>query len=160
MLNKHFQEFIELLEKHGVEYLVVGGYAVGFHGFPRYTGDLDVFIGISEENSKRILKVFSDFGFSDLGLAATDFLEEEIVVEIGREPMKIQILTGIDGVTFKECYKEKVFLELDEKKKIPFIGYESLLRNKKASPRAKDKIDFEELKRIKGQPVAGGDATR
>ncbi|MEX0361334.1 MAG: nucleotidyltransferase [Allomuricauda sp.] len=150
MLNRHFQEFIELLEKHGVKYLVVGGYAVGFHGFPRYTGDLDVFIAISETNSENILKVFDEFGFSELGLSAQDFLEEEIVVEIGREPIKIQILTGIDGVTFEESYSGKEYLQLSKELKVPFIGYEALLKNKKASPRAKDKIDFEELKRIKG----------
>lgn len=90
MLNKHFREFIELLERHGVRYLVVGGYAVGFHGFPRYTGDLDVFIGISEENSEKVLKVFADFGFPDMGLTQEDFLEEEIVVEIGREPLLLR----------------------------------------------------------------------
>jgi hypothetical protein len=150
MLNRHFQEFIELLEKHEVKYLVVGGYAVGFHGFPRYTGDLDVFIAISEENSEKILKVFDRFGFSDLGLKVEDFLEEEIVVEIGREPIKIQVLTGIDGVTFEESYAGKEFLLISSNLKVPFIGYESLLKNKAASPRAKDKIDFEELKRIKG----------
>ena len=150
MLNKHFQEFIELLEKHEVKYLVVGGYAVGFHGFPRYTGDLDVFIAISEENSENILKVFEEFGFSDIGLEVNDFLEEEIVVEIGREPLKIQVLTGIDGVTFEECYSDKEFLSISEKLKVPFIGYAALLKNKEASPRAKDKIDFEELKRIRG----------
>lgn len=150
MLNPHFQEFIRLLEKNKVEFLIIGGYAVGFHGFPRYTGDLDVFIAISEINSRSILKVFDEFGFGDLGLTSDDFLEEEIVVEIGREPLKIQILTGIDGVTFKECYKEKEFLPLDEKLKVPFIGFKALLKNKRASPRAKDKIDFEELKRIRG----------
>ena len=150
MLNRNFQEFIELLEKHEVKYLVVGGYAVGFHGFPRYTGDLDVFIAISEENSESILKVFKEFGFSDLGLNIEDFLEEEIVVEIGREPLKIQVLTGIDGVTFEDCYLSKEFLILTESLKVPFIGYEALLKNKETSPRAKDKIDFEELKRIKG----------
>jgi hypothetical protein len=150
MLNRHFQEFIELLEKHGVKYLVVGGYAVGFHGFPRYTGDLDVFIAISEENSENILRAFGEFGFSDLGLNVQDFLEEEIVVEIGREPIKIQVLTGIDGVTFEESYSGKEYLQLSKELSIPFIGYEALLKNKEASPRAKDKIDFEELKRIKG----------
>jgi hypothetical protein len=150
MLNRHFQEFIELLEKHEVKYLVVGGYAVGFHGFPRYTGDLDVFIAISKENSEKILKVFDKFGFSDLDLKAEDFLEEEIVVEIGREPIKIQVLTGIDGVTFEESYAGKEYLRISSDLKVPFIGYESLLKNKAASPRAKDKIDFEELKRIKG----------
>ena len=150
MLNKHFREFIELLEKHGVRYLVVGGYAVGFHGFPRYTGDLDIFIGISEGNSEKIMEVFSAFGFSDLGLSAGDFLEEEIVVEIGREPLKIQVLTGIDGVTFEECFSEKVEFDAGGGLKVPFIGFEALLKNKQASPRAKDKIDFEELKRING----------
>lgn len=150
MLNRHFQEFIELLEKHDVEYLVVGGYAVGFHGFPRYTGDLDVFIAIGEQNSDRILKVFEDFGFAELGLKPEDFLEEEIVVEIGREPLKIQVLTGIDGVTFEECYDDREFLNLD-KIKVPIIGYESLMKNKAASPRAKDKIDLEELRRIKDE---------
>ena len=148
MLNKHFQEFIELLDQHQVRYLLVGGYAVGFHGFPRYTGDLDIFIAISERNSERILKAFRDFGFPDLGLTKEDFLEEEIVVEIGREPMKIQVLTGIDGVTFEECYEGKADLDISGVK-VPFIGFDELLRNKEASSRSKDKIDLEELKRIR-----------
>lgn len=148
MLNRHFQEFIELLESRGVRYLIVGGYAVGLHGFPRYTGDLDIFIAISEDNARKLLEVFAAFGFPDLGLTKQDFLEEEIVVEIGREPLKIQVLTGIDGVTFEECYDGKMSLELGDRK-VPFIGFDDLLRNKAASPRAKDKIDFEELKRIR-----------
>jgi len=150
MLHRHFQEFIKLLEENEVEFLVVGGYAVGFHGFPRYTGDLDIFVAISELNSKKLISVFEQFGFGDIGLEEKDFLEEEIVVEIGREPLKIQVLTGIDGVTFDECYQGKKLLKVDSNLEIPFIGFEALLKNKEASPRAKDKIDFEELKRIKG----------
>ena len=150
MLNKHFREFIELLEKHKVRYLLVGGYAVGYHGFPRYTGGLDVFIGISHKNSERIMEVFSEFGFSDLGIGPNDLMEEEIVVEIGREPLKIQILTGIDGVNFEECYKNKVLFDAGNGLSIPFIAFKDLLKNKSASPRAKDKIDFAELKRIRG----------
>lgn len=152
MLNKHFQEFIALLEKHGAEYLLVGGYAVGFHGFPRYTGDLDVFIAISELNSEKVLRVFEEFGFGDLGLSVADFMEEEIVVEIGREPLKIQVLTGIDGVTFDECSKGRELMRIGERS-VPFIGYQELLKNKAASPRAKDKIDLEELKRVRGKPA-------
>ena len=148
MLNRHFQEFIELLESQKVKYLLVGGYAVGFHGFPRYTGDLDVFIAIEKENAEKLLRVFDLFGFSDLGLMAEDFLERDIVVEIGREPLKIQVLTGIDGVEFEACYDGRQFLE-QESLKIPFIGFEDLLKNKEASPRAKDKIDVDELKRLK-----------
>lgn len=104
MLNRHFLEFIELLEKHGVRYLVVGGYAVGIHGFPRYTGNLDVFVAISQDNARKILRVFTEFGFNDLGLKEGDLMEEEIVVEIGREPLKVQVLTGIDGVSFDEYF--------------------------------------------------------
>lgn len=156
MLNQHFREFIELLEKNNVQYLIVGGYAVGLHGFPRYTGDIDVFIALNEKNARCILKSFRDFGFGDLGLEEQDFLEEEVVVEIGRAPMKIQVLTGIDGVTFHECWEERYVVDVSGLK-IPFIGFESLLRNKEASPRAKDRIDLEELKRIKQeQDECGG----
>ena len=150
ILNRHFQEFLELLERRGVKYLVVGGYAVGLHGFPRYTGDLDIFIAVNEENARKLLEVFEAFGFSDLGLSEKDFLEEEIVVEIGREPLKIQVLTGIDGVTFDDCYEGRTYFQL-EGRKVPFIGFNDLLKNKGASPRAKDKIDLEELKRIWGE---------
>jgi len=130
MLNMHFREFIELLEKHGVSYLVMDGYAVGYHGFPRYTGDLDIFIGISKENSKKIMEVFSEFGVPDLTISEKDFLEEEIVVEIGREPLKIQVLTGIDGMTFGECLNSKVYFDAGEELNVPFIGFEELLENK------------------------------
>ena len=149
MLNKHFREFIALLESQKVKYLLVGGYAVGWHGFPRYTGDLDIFIAISQDNAEKMLQVFDEFGFSDLSLEAKDFIEEEVVIEIGREPLKIQVLTGIDGVTFEECYSQRAYFVLDGLR-IPLIGYEELLRNKRASPRAKDKIDFEQLLKLKG----------
>jgi hypothetical protein len=148
ILNRHFREFIELLAKHKVEYLVVGGYAVGLHGFPRYTGDLDIFVAISRSNAANLVKVFSDFGFSDLGLTETDFLEDETIVEIGREPAKIQILTGIDGVAFDACYRRRLMFE-DENLPIPFISFDDLVANKASSPRAKDKIDLEELRRLK-----------
>jgi predicted nucleotidyltransferase len=150
VLNKHFREFIELLEKNGVSFLVVGGYAVGFHGFPRYTGDLDVFVAISEANAEKLVQVFADFGFSDIGLQAKDFLDPEIIVEIGREPIKIQVLTGIDGVAFESCYRRKVEFK-DGDLVIPFISLDDLIANKAATPRAKDKIDLEELKRLRDE---------
>ena len=150
MLNKHFLEFLGLLEKHHVEYLVVGGYAVGLHGFPRYTGDLDVFVAVSRANAEAVVRVFAEFGFGSLDLAANDFLEPDIVVEIGREPIKIQVLTGIDGVTFDRCRLDRVVEDVGGLK-VPFIGFESLLANKAATPRAKDRIDLEELKRIRAE---------
>jgi predicted nucleotidyltransferase len=152
MLNKHFLNFLELLGKHRVEYLVVGGYAVGFHGFPRYTGDLDLFVAIGPENATRLVSVFEEFGFSSLGLTPSDFLEPDMVVEIGREPIKIQVLTGIDGVTFESCRKDAANVEFGDVQ-VPFIGFESLMANKAASPRAKDRIDFIELERLRAERI-------
>lgn len=146
-LNEDFREFIGLLENEGVDYLVVGGYAVAVHGFPRYTGDIDFFVAIGEQNAERLLRVFDRFGFGDIGLSQQDFLTEAFVIEIGREPRKIQVLTGIDGVSFKECYAKKVELEIDGLT-LKVIGMDELLKNKAASGRAKDRIDLEELRKL------------
>jgi predicted nucleotidyltransferase len=148
MLNKHFQDFLGLLEKHHVEYVIVGGYAVGVHGFPRYTGNIDIFVGLSSENAARLVDVFNEFGFASLSLKAIDFLEPDTVVEVGREPMKIQVLTGIDGVTFDRCRSDRMMVNISGLQ-VPFIGFESLLANKAASPRSKDRIDLEELARLR-----------
>lgn len=146
-LNRDFLAFIALLEEEKVEYLVVGGYAVGLHGFPRYTGDIDFFVAISDENADRILRVFARFGFGDIGLSAGDFLEKDYVVEIGREPRKIQVLTGIDGVLFGECFDRRVEVAI-EGMNVKFIGKDDLIRNKAASGRPKDRIDVEELGKL------------
>lgn len=146
-LNRDFLEFIALLEARRVDYLVVGGYAVGLHGFPRYTGDLDFFVAMSDGNAAKLLEVFDDFGFGGIGLRSGDFLEPDFVVEIGREPRKIQVLTGIDGVAFNECYARRVEVDLAGMK-VKFIGKDDLIRNKKASARAKDLIDAEQLGKI------------
>lgn len=146
-LNQDFLEFIGLLAEENVEYLIVGGYAVGVHGFPRYTGDIDFFVAVHPANAARLVRVFQRFGFAELGLAEADFLEKDFVIEIGREPRKIQVLTGIDGVRFEECYRNR--LEVDHQGAVlPFIGKEELIRNKAASNRPKDQIDLGELERL------------
>ncbi len=143
-LNQNFHDFIELLERNDVEYLVVGGYAVALHGFPRYTGDIDFFVAISEQNAVALLNVFEQFGFGDLGLNSSDFLREDFVVEIGREPQKIQVLTGIDGVCFEDCKSKEVIVDI---KGLPvrFMDKDNLIRNKRASGRPKDLIDLDVL---------------
>jgi predicted nucleotidyltransferase len=146
-LNRDFLEFIGYLEEEKVDYLVVGGYAVGLHGFPRYTGDIDFFVAVNDENSGRIVRVFDKFGFGDIGIVREDFLKKDHVVEIGREPRKIQILTGIDGVEFEKCLRGKVEIEINGKM-VKFIGKDDLLINKAASGRAKDLIDLDELKKL------------
>ncbi|HUO08164.1 MAG TPA: hypothetical protein VM008_07690 [Phycisphaerae bacterium] len=145
MLHRNFLDFIALLEARHVKYLVIGGYAVSVHGFPRHTGDLDIYVAVSPENAVRLPEVFRDFGFGDLDISAEDFLREDFVVEIGREPMKIQVLTGIDGVRFDEAYEDRIVVKEDGLP-VPFIGLKSLLKNKEASPRPKDRIDLEALR--------------
>lgn len=143
-LNKDFLEFIALLEKERVEYLIVGGYAVAVHGFPRYTGDIDFFVAVDPDNAEKLLRVFDGFGFGNLGLCKSDFLQEDFVVEIGREPRKIQILTGIDGVNFNECLANRLYVEIGGMS-LPFIGKQDLIRNKRAAGRPKDRIDVEAI---------------
>ena len=147
MLNRHFREFLKLLIDSGIRFLVVGGYAVGIHGFPRYTGDMDVFVAMDAENAARLKRVFDLFGFGDLGLSESDFRQPGSVIEIGREPMKIQVLTGIDGVDFVDAYANRIDVELDGLL-VPVLSFKDLLKNKRASARSKDLIDVEELERI------------
>ena len=149
MLPKPFKEFIGLLEGNGVNYLVVGGYAVSFHGHPRYTGDLDIFIAISEQDAAQTLKTFRDFGFTDLQISASGFMEEDMIMAIGREPLKIQVMTGISGVGFAECNDDRILAEIDGIQ-IPIISFEKLIKNKKASGHPKDSADVVELQRKHG----------
>jgi len=145
MLPKPFREFIELLEKNQVKYLVIGGYAVSVHGYPRYTGDLDIFIAIDSKNSCGILETFRDFGFTDLEIDESDFLETDTIVEIGREPLKIQVMNEISGVSFEEAESTKIWVSVDGMK-VPFISLEMLIKNKLSTKRDKDKIDAEILR--------------
>jgi len=149
MLPKPFREFIELLEKNQVKYLVIGGYAVSVHGYPRYTGDLDIFIAIDSKNSRGILKTFRDFGFTDLEINESDFLEADTIVEIGREPLKIQVMNEISGVSFEEAESTKILVSVDGMK-VPFISLDILIKNKLSTKRDKDRIDAEILKKRNG----------
>lgn len=148
ILNKNFQEFLKLLIEKDVKFLVVGGYAVGMHGFPRYTGDLDIFIAVSTANAKKIKDVFDAFGFVSLDLSQADFEQEDIVIEIGREPNKIQVLTGIDAVEFDHCWASRWEVDFNGML-VPFINLDDLIKNKEGSGRGKDLIDLIELKKIK-----------
>lgn len=147
MLPAPLKEFVVVLDAHEVDFLIVGGYAVAVHGFPRYTGNLDIFVAVNPRNAEKLVAVFSAFGFGDMGLTPHDFLATDTVVEIGREPLKIQVLTGIDGVEWAACQQRRKMIAIDGFD-CPFIGFEDLLANKAASPRAKDKIDLAELRRL------------
>ena len=143
-LNKDLREFIALLNSTKVKYLVVGGHAVAFHGRPRFTGDFDFFVERSAENAARLAEVVGAFGFGSLGLKAQDFLEAGVVVQLGRPPNRIDLLTSIDGVDFGDAWQSKVDGKLDDIP-VPFIGKEHLLANKRASGRPQDLADAAEL---------------
>lgn len=143
-LNKDYKEFLELLNEEQVEYLVVGGYALGLHGFPRYTGDIDVWVRVSEANAEKIVTAIKKFGFSSLELKKENFLEKDIIIQLGYPPVRIDIITSIDGVEFDEAYINKQIVDTDGFN-ISFIGIRELKKNKKCSGRPQDIADLEKL---------------
>lgn len=143
-LHPDLKEFIESLNKNKVEYLIVGGYAVIFHGYVRYTGDIDFWVGTSEGNAQKLIKALKDFGFSISNLDSSDFQKEDVVVQLGRPPLRIDILTSVTGLSFEECLNKAQSIEVDDIK-INFLDIESLKKNKLISGRQKDLDDFDNL---------------
>jgi hypothetical protein len=143
MLNSDFKEFAELLNANGVEYLVVGGYALAAHGHPRYTGDIDFWVSHERVNIERLLKVLQAFGFDSLGLGAEDF-SADTVVQLGQPPRRIDLLTGIDGVEFAGCWARRETVSFDGLT-LNLIGLDDFKANKRAAGRLKDLADLEAL---------------
>ena len=144
VLDKDFKEFIKLSGDHDVLYLVVGGYAVAFHGYPRYTKDLVLWIHSAKSNAKKMLKVLQDFGFGSLELKVDDFINPEQIIQLGYPPNRIDILTDLKGLNFKECYSSKIVVII-ENTPVNFIELENLKKNKKATGRYQDLADLENL---------------
>ncbi len=144
MLNQDFKEFIQLLNDNQVRYLVVGGYAVALHGYPRYTKDMDIWIELAQENADHLVKALAQFGFASLGLKESDFLVEDQIIQLGYAPNRIDILTTLPGVTFAACYDKRLSVEIDGVK-VNFIDLGNLRKNKKASGRLQDLADLENL---------------
>lgn len=143
-INQDFKEFIQCLNANEVKYLVVGGYAVAFHGHPRYTKDLDIWIGCEAQNADRILKALNDFGFGSLDLTADDFLDPDMVVQLGQPPARIDVIAELQGVEFSQCFENRIELELDDII-VNLIDIDSLKRNKRATGRNQDLADLENL---------------
>ena len=148
-LPQDFKEFLRLLEESEVEYLLVGGYAVGLHGYPRPTGDIDFWISRSPANAERVFNVFVEFGFGSPDISVSLFTLEKSIVRMGIAPFKIEVITHIDGVKFDDCYSNRLETEIDGCK-VKVINYADLLTNKKASGRPKDINDFLELRKLGG----------
>jgi hypothetical protein len=143
-LTRDFREFLQSLNDQGVEYLVIGGHAVAFHGYPRATADLDVWIAVHPDNADRLVKALRQFGFDLPELSADLFLQPDRIVRMGVPPNRIEIQTGIDGVHFNECRPRGVTSELDGLR-VPFIALADLKANKRASGRNKDLADLDHL---------------
>ncbi len=144
VLDPDFKEFCQLLNANKVRYLVIGGYAVAFHGYPRYTKDIDIWLWIDQENASRVVQTLKDFGFESLGLQEEDFLEADTVIQLGYPPNRIDLIMGALGVDFEICYQSRIETEIDDLS-IPFIDLESLKKNKRATGRLQDLADIENL---------------
>ncbi len=143
-LDPDFLDFISSCIDREVQFMIVGGYAVAAHGHPRYTKDLDVWVLTDELNAERLLRALTDFGFGSLGLTTEDFLADDVVVQFGYEPVRIDVLTSASGVDFADCYKRRVEVEIGDLR-VPFISLADLRRNKASTGRLRDLADLEDL---------------
>jgi hypothetical protein len=153
-LQNDLSEFVALLNSSGVEYLVVGGHAVAFHGHPRLTGDIDFLVRPTQENGARILNVLNQFGFGQLALRSEDFTTQGQVVQLGRPPNRIDLLTSISGIDFDEAWQTRVPGHLDEHI-VNYLGFDALIQNKTSSARDKDQLDVKKLLAISSHRRGG-----
>lgn len=144
ILNPDFKEFFQLLNKNKARYLIIGGVAFAFHGYPRFTKDIDIWLWLNPENAKNVVRTLEDFGFESLGLTAKDFLESDTIVQLGYPPNRIDLIMSASGIDFNECYQSKIVEEIDGVD-LPFIDLHNLKVNKRATGRLQDLADIENL---------------
>jgi hypothetical protein len=142
--QKDFKELLQLLNKHNVEYVIVGAYALAFHGCPRYTGDLDILVNPDSKNAKKIIEAIKEFGFESLDLAIEDFSSAEKVIQLGVPPIRIDLLTSLTALTWEQISSHKVKGEYGDVHTY-FIGKNELIINKKSLGRHKDLADIESI---------------
>ena len=144
--EKDYEEFLGLLNRHKVKYCIIGAFAVGFYGYPRYTKDIDILVEATPENAKRIINALSDFDFGKAGLKETDFTEKNNIIQLGYEPVRIDIVTSVTGVSFNDIWKTRKKGRYGNIK-VFFIGKTQLIKLKKATGRKLDLLDLEKLKK-------------
>jgi len=144
-IHSDFKELLGLLNSHGVDYIIVGGYALAFHGAPRYTGDLDIFVRPDPDNAQRIMAALEAFGFGEVGLSGDDFVKPDQVIQLGVAPVRVDLITGLTGVSWEEAFSRRIIADYDEVR-VPLIGRDQLIANKQALGRNKDLADIEAMK--------------
>jgi predicted nucleotidyltransferase len=148
VLNKDLREFVGLLNEKGVKYLVIGGYAVAYHGYPRYTKDIDIWVWLNEENAQKILETIKAFGMASMHILVEDLLNPNSVIQLGMPPNRIDILTDLETLDFEACYAQKEMTNLDGLE-IAFLDFDNLIKSKLAAGRPQDKVDAKKLKEKK-----------
>jgi hypothetical protein len=143
-VEKDFRDLFALFNAHGVEYMIVGGYAVAFHGAPRYTGDMDIYVKADVANAQRVIAALTEFGFGSLELTAADFEKPDIVIQLGFPPVRIDIMTSISGVSWEEAYAGRVQSTYGEAT-VYYIGRKQFFANKRSTGRKQDIADLEAL---------------
>ena len=146
-VEKDFRDFIELLNRHDVHYLIIGAFAYSFYVEPRYTKDIDILIEQSKVNAEKILTALKDFGFTNIDLTEKDFLESGQVIQLGVDPVRIDILTSIKGMDFQKFWEDRIvgrYGDID----VFFISKQDLIRCKQSSGRKQDLADIEKLEKI------------
>ncbi len=144
-LDRDFREFVGSFIGHEVRFLLIGGYALAAHGLPRATGDLDTWVWLDRDNASKIIAALDEFGFGSLGLSVDDFVEPEIVVQLGYPPHRIDIITSIDGVDFDDAWERRMMVNVGGVQ-VPIIGREELILNKIAAGRPQDLADVARLR--------------
>ena len=144
MLSSDFVEFIECCAARSVKFLIVGGYALAAHGHPRATKDLDVWILAEPDNADLLIAALDDFGMESIGLQSSDFLDPEIVIQLGYPPVRIDLLTSASGVEFEACWESRINIPVGSVE-AGFISYDDLIANKRASGRPQDAVDVQVL---------------
>jgi hypothetical protein len=142
--QQDFRDLLELFYAHKIEYMIVGGYALAFHGAPRYTGDIDIFIKSDAENAQRILSALDKFGFKSIGLTIEDFENPEKVVQLGVPPVRVDIITSLSGVTWEDAYSGKATGKYGDIS-VYYIVRKQFISNKRPIGRKKDLADIEAI---------------
>ena len=158
-IQKDYEELLELFNKHKVVYCIVGAYAVAFHARPRFTKDLDILVKPERENGVRIVNALREFGFQSPDLTEKDFSRKGKIIQLGYEPVRVDIVTSVDGCTFTEIWKNRK-RGLYGRQQVSFIGITQLMKNKKAAGRKQDQADLEILREVKKKSRKAGGESR
>ena len=148
VLNRDLREFVALLNEKNVKYLVIGGYAVAYHGFPRYTKDIDIWVWLNEENAKKVLEVIHAFGMKSMNILIDDLINKDTVIQLGMPPNRIDILTDLENLDFETCFGQREIADIGGLE-ISFLDIDNLITAKLNAGRPQDKVDVKKLRERK-----------